>query len=39
MIQHLIERFGPDVNLANIESHELFMVEALRRKHGHAGYH
>lgn len=39
MILRLIEWFGPDVNLANIQSHELLMVETLRRKHGAAGYH
>ena len=39
IILRLIEWFGPDVNLANIESSELLMVEALRRKHGSAGYH
>lgn len=39
MIMRLIEWFGPNVNLANIESNEIIMVETLRRKHGVAGYH
>lgn len=39
MILRLIKWFGPDVNLANIDSRELLMVETLRRKHGVAGYH
>ena len=39
MIGRLIEWFGPNVNLANIESNEIIMVETLRRKHGVAGYH
>ena len=39
MIRRLIEWLGPDVNLGNIESSELLMVETLRRKHGVAGYH
>jgi len=39
IILRLIEWFGPDVNLANIEAPELLLVEALRRKHGPAGYH
>lgn len=37
-IKRLIDQFGPEVNLANIEEREIFFVETLRRKTGTAGY-